>query len=55
MILSWPHGAIPRMAFEWARQTARALIIVKSHAMTKPSASPVTRREFRKVKVAAWT
>lgn len=55
MILSSPQAAMPSMAFVCALHTARGRMMVRSHTTTKPSASPVTRRSLRLMKVAAWT
>jgi hypothetical protein len=42
------------MALVWARQTALGLIMVRSQATTKPSASPVRSRSLARTKAAAW-
>ena len=55
MSRSEPHSPMPRIVFSCARQTARARMMVRSHTTTKPSASPVTRRELFWMKRAAWT
>jgi hypothetical protein len=53
--LSLPQPASPRRALVWACQTALGLMMVRSQAITKPSASPVRRRSLPRMKAAAWT
>lgn len=54
IIRSRPQGRRPRIAPSWGLHTTVALLVAVLQRTTHPSASPVSRRVFRRRKVTAW-